>query len=382
MMMTSISRLTLRAWCAAAILASALVACANSASAAGLTFNTTIGPGLSALAGTNPALAANVQAGFAQAQAIWSSQFNDPIQVNLMLDWQELDLGTLASASSVDTFVDYTDVRSALAADRTSNDDFTAVANLPAGAHLSGLTNNRDGSEYFTDAPSVAASLLYFNRANAKALGLLAADSPQLDATVRFNTRYANSWDFNHTPTAGKNDFIGVAIHEIGHALGFTSGVSGVDQITGNGPYADVDLNDDEPGIGDGSNIPAFKVLDLFRHSDESNAIGSTVLDLSTGGSPYLQIDGSTPLSLFSTGEYNGDGRQPSHWKSGTLAVMKPSHSAGTTQDLTALDLVAFDVIGYDLVAVPEPSSLMLASLAGLGMLFAARRRRHGARPL
>ncbi len=42
----------------------------------------------------------------------------------------------------------------------------------------------------------------------------------------------------------------------------------------------------------------------------------------------------------------------------GGALFSKPSHGAGTIQDITPLDLLAFDVIGNDLVAVPDPSSL------------------------
>jgi hypothetical protein len=343
--------------------------------ATALQFSTTIGPGMQALAGTNPTLAANMQAGFAQAQAVWSSLLYDPITINLTLDYEQLDVGTLASASGRIHFAPYTEVRTALIRDRTSPDDFTAVANLPKGSYFTAITNNRDGSKFFLNTETMAGSMLNFNTANAKALGIIPGDDTATDGIVRFNSRYANSWDFRHVPTPGRNDFLGVAMHEIGHALGFASGVSIVDEFTGNGPLADLDLNDIEPGIGSGSDFPVFEVLDLFRHSAQSNALGSRVLDLSTGGTPFFQIDGSTPLGYYSTGEYNGDGRQPSHWKNTTLAIMKPSFATNTIQNITTLDLRAFDVMGYNLFAVPEPSSIVLAVCASVAVLAVRRRR-------
>ncbi len=340
--------------------------------AAGVVFNTTYGAGLTALAGSDAALAANVQAGFAQAEAIWSATLGDDITLNFVLDWADLGSGTLASASSPDVYQAYSAVHAALTAERSSPNDFTAVANMPPTPAIGGYTNARDGTRYFS-APnaSLASTVLSLDRANAKALGLLAPHDAGLDATIRFNSDFFDDWSFTHTATPGLYDFVGVALHEIGHALGFTSGVSNVDSYTGLGPNANVDLNGAEPGIGTGDNIPIFTVLDMFRHSDDSNLVSPQALELGAGGTPYFQIDGSTALGLFSTGEYNGDGRQPSHWKSNVAAVMRPASSRGGYQHLTELDLTAIDVIGYQIV--PEPSSYVLAMLAALGLMLARR---------
>jgi hypothetical protein len=139
---------------------------------------------------------------------------------------------------------------------------------------------------------------------------------------------------------------VGVATHEIGHALGFTSGV---DRRDG---YPDQDSEDD-PRLW-------ASVLDLYRYS------ASGTRDWGVGGTPYFSIDGgATSLYLFSTGRNHGDGRQASHWKEGGPAIMDPTFASGALGQITALDLRALDVIGWDLTAyaVPEPSGLALAAI-------------------
>src|SRR5690606_11215974 len=66
---------------------------------------------------------------------------------------------------------------------------------------------------------------IQLTRANAKAVGLIAGNDAGLDGTIRFSSSFAFDYDPSDGITPGTMDFIGVAIHEIGHSLGFTSGV-------------------------------------------------------------------------------------------------------------------------------------------------------------
>lgn len=79
-------------------------------------------------------------------------------------------------------------------------------------------------------------------------------------------------------------------------------------------------------------------------------------------------------MAPFSTGSYNGDGRQASHWKDSLgLGILDPTAAPGEVLFITPLDLRSLDAIGWDATsaAVPEPSSLLLALLSlicGLGV--------------
>jgi len=154
---------------------------------------------------------------------------------------------------------------------------------------------------------------------------------------------------------AGLEDFVGVAIHEIGHALGFVSGVDTVD-------FSIVDMSDLD-------GFAVYSTLDLFRYTADG------VLDLAAVSDSYFSLDGGfTDLGLFSTGSENGDGAQASHWKDGMgLGIMDPSaNPAGQINTVSGLDLIAFDAIGWNLI--PEPSTALMGIFAA--MLACVRRRR------
>ncbi len=317
-----------------------------------LTFNfTDVTPG-----GMAPA----ALAGFNQAAAIWEAIVSDPITVNVNISFSTLPAGVLGGASSVTMGATYDAVRTALTGDSTSADDATAVANLPGGTALSFLTNNPNTSAVEVDNNGSANNVvLNVNRANAKALGLLGATDGGNDASVSFSDAF--TWDFDQTDgiNAGAQDFVGVSVHELGHALGFVSGVDTVDATHGSGPSAPDDLN----------GFRVHTVFDLFRYS----AAGQ--LNYATGGTPYFSLDGgTTSLATFSTGAFNGDGRQASHWKDNLgFGLMDPTaNPPGQINTLSALDLRAFDVIGFTIV--PEPSAAAFVILMGTAM--ACRRRR------
>jgi len=294
------------------------------------------------------ALAQDVIDGFVAGGDLWSAIFDDPITINVDIDFDNLGAGILGSTGNVTAQSNFDPTKTALINDATSADDATAVANFQPGTSLDMLTNNtqippspvvRDndgsGNNFALDVP----------RSNLKALGIIAGNDPASDGSISFSNQF--NWDFEQTPAGNEFDFIGVAAHEVGHLMGFTSGVDVVDFAGGSGPAAPTDLD----------NFRVFSVLDLFRYSAASLAepnqpANGAVLDLAYGGTPYFSIDGGvTNLATFSTGSFNGDGRQASHWKDNLgLGILDPTFSLGEVGVITPLDIQAFDVIGYDLI--------------------------------
>ncbi len=358
--------------------------------------------------------------GFTAAAQFWESILTNDATIRIDVGFQALRPGVLAQAGSSSAGVEVEQFLNALRATGTSNLDSQAVfPNLVASQFENDDGSNILGVNALISAPNangggVAIPLsrtldadgsannvvLDANTANLKAVGLLGDDGSS-DAAITFSSEFA--FDFNSTDgiADGAFDFIGIAIHEIGHALGFVSGVDTYDFVGGNpdipfgdGTFADLDLN-------------PFRIaspLDLFRYSEFSDQLG--VLDWGVGGedgeAPYFSIDGgATNLfgdAFFSTGSFLGDGRQASHWRDvagGEVqrGIMDPTISRGTNSIITGLDLAAFDAMGWNLnfdvlanpdttftteniAAVPEPATWGMMIL-GFGMVGGALRRRH-----
>lgn len=323
---------------------------------------------------------------FEMAAKYWSSLFNDPITIRLDVQFAQLAPNVLGSTGSTTNAVDYSTVRSALAADSKSYWDGFAVNSLQSGP-LTFATNEPptngaiDARTRFLDNNnSTDNNFLSVNTAQMKAMGLnpvyATSNTTLRDGSVSFSTEFL--WDFDPTDgiDPGAIDFVGVAAHEIGHALGFRSGVdlADVNALPG------VAL----PGRRGLNNLAWGTVNDLFRYGTLN---GQTVLDWTIGGSPCYSIDaGQNCLALLSTGRLNGDGRQASHWKDDVLlnvsppiGIMDPTASGprGTRplQTVSIFDRIAFDVMGYDLAAVPEPESWAMM-IVGFGFVGAAYRRR------
>lgn len=292
--------------------------------------------------------------GFQDAADLWSAILRDDILVNIDINFTALDPGVLAQAGSTTQGNSLSSVKTALSDDAKSLSDAIAVANLPAGSSLSIYTSDATtGNPELDNNATGNNTTLDVNTTVAKAIGLRTANNATVDANITFSSLF--TWDFDRSDgiSAGAFDFIGVVAHEIGHSLGFVSGADTVDATSNAGPSAPLEL--------DGFRVAS--VLDLFRVSADSISNSADIDLRADTATKSFSIDGGTTLiTTFSTGSFNGDGRQASHWKDNLgIGIMDPTAANGEYADITDLDVQAFDVIGWDVAMdlgdAPDTSS-------------------------
>ncbi len=212
-----------------------------------------------------------------------------------------------------------------------------------------------------TQATTIAGvNTINLTRANAKALGVINGNDPGLDGYILVsnlsNLTKPLSWHYyspGDSVPSGTLDYFSMALHELGHNLGFLSGTDAPNWSK---------LLTSQTLIS-GFTMNYTYLLDLFRFSSKSNS-GSSVLnlfadksknDMSIGGDPFFSIDGgTTKLADFSSGvrqDLGGDGYQGSHWErqSNMLGIMDPTLGFGQRRQISTLDQTAMNVLGWNL---------------------------------
>lgn len=255
--------------------------------------------------------------GFRAAADFWESVLLDDIVVTFRVGFttEGFEPTTLGSASSSSALITKGNWANAITADATTALDASVIANLP----------------------NVGANNVRLNSATLRALGFDVTPTANggTDATIRFNSARPFDFDTRDGFQGVASDFVSVAVHEMGHALGFTSAVG---RNTNN------------------NSTPSN--TDLFRYKNGQ-------WDITWGGDPYFSIDGGATEYLGNAGFSAGpDGFQTSHWREGArihdgvnctvlleaqVGIHDPTGGLCQQGIVTAQDLAIFDAMGWDL---------------------------------
>jgi hypothetical protein len=271
------------------------------------------------------------KAAFIRAAAAWEALIKNPLTVIMDVDFGTSRFGTafpsgVLGATSSQALKDptgYANVRSKLIAGASSDQERTLYNALPSADLPTDL-----GAAQSVTAPS----------ALWRAIGELpAVANPTAEAeygalpAIGFNAAFTYDFDPSNGIDAGKMDFEAVAIHEIGHALGFTSIASTQ------------------------SGAPNASIWDLFRFgpSVTMNTF-PTANRILSAGSQQVFFAGNAILPLSTGVSSPGDGRQTSHWKDDQLSsqhvgIMDPTLPNGARFVITQNDKDAIDAMGYEL---------------------------------
>lgn len=282
---------------------------------------------------------------FDRAVGFYQGLFSDQITVSIEADLKDLGNSVLAQSTAELQQGLYRTVRNQLVSDQVTYHPGDITDRLPATSQFNAQTS----------VGTSVGSTLALTNANAKALGLaLVSNGP--DGRVEFTTGVGLDFDRSDGIDSDSFDFEALAIHEIGHILGFVSAL-------------------DLPSSS--TLIPT--TLDLFRLApnagDTSFTSAPRILEPRVNAVTYLGAGQEAPME---TGvNDNGDGQQASHWQDGDIGIMDPTLRVGekgvfTDNDLRALDLIGWDVspIGANASAVPVPAAIWLF---GSGILLLLR---------
>eukprot|EP01037_Dinobryon_pediforme_P007783 gene7783-7849_t len=246
--------------------------------------------------------AQNFRAGIIQAASILSSELTDHITISLTIDYTGTGGGAMAGPNSL-LVLPYSTVSAALKAHATAGD--ATFSNLPAS--LAGTTS------------------VDITTSQAKALGLRTAnDTSVTDGDASFAT--------DIDPAS----LVGVALHEITHALG---------------------------RVPDGSPGGNANIFDLFRYTAPNTLL---LVDQTPSAAAYFSLDGgANAIASYGTdsdpSDFNNSGIQ------GQADPLNEFYNGATSQYLTAIDLEQMDAIGFHLTQSPSVIASGLISRSATG---------------
>ncbi len=280
-----------------------------------------------------------VLAAFEQAAQVWEDLLVDDVTLYVLTSFEELD-GEKGLGGWKPEFTEWPaeDVYEAMREDSSSPNDRRSLRAMPLPSDVTVIPGtNGQGRRVFTlsawvtsgegDYRQRTVSHLSLTGAQQKALVLVPTDEEGWDMTLKMNSDVRWDTDPSDGIESGHFDLVGTLVREIGHGLGFFSGL-------------DSPLYTVKPGS-------IFSILDLFRFN---GADGEMRWDLGQGGNPVLSVvDGRQPLGKLSADPEDGFGFWSSVDEAGEyLGIMSASEMRGIAGSMTELDHTAIDLAGWE----------------------------------
>ncbi len=271
----------------------------------------------------------------------WSDRIKDDVTIKVKIDWRAG--GTPATADISPKYMEYSSFRDRMVADEKSENDRNGLVRwLPSAKGF------RADRELYAADKSGFEPVIWASQANWKALGLDASNwfngkcdshnncwNHEYDAQIAFTRSYYSG----HKPGfSDKRDLRDIAVHELGHVLGFTS-IIDFPLIANDGPTA----------------------LDLFRFDGE---FPKTLNEFRVG---ERNLSRSTELTHLLVDRVNGQLEsvevskksrkfQASHWRNlsppneiGAMDSGQSEYYRYAAPHVTEADLYAMDLIGWDI---------------------------------
>lgn len=288
--------------------------------------------------------------GIELAGAIWSQYLKDDVTVNLHFEMKSngLGAGKLGGATPAIHKINYDKLTEGLKDDAKKGgyNLFLPNSSRKKDAYTVQLKNGRIEKEKYYEVLQTTA--------NNKALGNdTSGDASGLDGYIQLSNSV--NWSYDYATGAvnkDKYDFTSVALHEIGHALGFISGID----VTNN--YS----------------LPT--ALDMFRYS-KTSAKSKAIHFRSDSEDAYFSIDGGKTAAGYLAGSTKDEGVQAAHWADGgsTSCLMDHELEKGVRQSMCLLDLKSLDYIGWQVDYQAFNNGLNLSLLKSMAQSNASKAR-------
>ncbi len=305
---------------------------------------------------------------FRRAAARWERIIQTPVTTMMDLDYGPNRFGTpyganiLGSTNSAQTFVagaTSATIRDAIATRQTDPAKLALVAAIP-----SPTPSTIAGETGTTPLGQAIAGLV-----TRQALGYAPAVTPTSAGfgtipNIGFNSAFA--YDFNPQDgiTSGTTDFEAVAVHEIGHALGFTSAIGGAS--VGNPYFTPWDLYRVRPdAVTPGESYTDGIGWEVTRRLLQP---GPTLGSGQPGNHVMFVGDVEYELSTARGDRTGGDDQQASHWRADEyrsnpgayIGIMDPTIAANDREEITEADIDALELFGYVVSRVPVTAAAQL----------------------